>query len=248
LPESKISKPDNPSRSGYSFDEWHKNSELTDVWNFDNDVVVDNITLYAKWTNIPSGEVEITDCVLGGRDIFITYKLPDDDDLDHLVVYVNGKLYYDRQSKYSPTMVLQNTLNGSLITIKTVDTAGLESDGIDYTVNFPGVIIVAGEWPEILPSVDVIRKYSDRTDPPTISFTFRALTIDGYVILENPPSNWALLYRVSTQSVIDKDSIFIRTYEYTGPVVIDSSWTWIELLISDGLGPIASKEIPIVSE
>jgi hypothetical protein len=53
------------------------------------------------------------------------------------------------------------------------------SNGIDYTIDIPEVIIATmpNEWPEILPSVDVIRKYSDRIDPPSISFTAKALTI-----------------------------------------------------------------------
>ncbi|MDR0744688.1 MAG: InlB B-repeat-containing protein [Holosporales bacterium] len=247
LAGSKVSKPDDPEKSGYSFDGWHKNPELTETWDFDNDVIAGDTSLYAKWLNVAPGEVEITDCVLSSsREIRINYKLPSDADLDYLVVYVNGKLYYnatqglyyDHYSKNVPFVILQYTMNGSLVTIKTVDTSGLVSNGIDYTINIPGVIIARSDWLEILPSVDVIRKYPDRIDPPSISFTAKALTIDGYVILENPPLNWAFMYQVSQYTV----------YEYTGPVVIDSSWTQIEFLVADGLGIIASKVIPILSD
>lgn len=44
-----ISKPDDPSRSGYRFLDWYKNEGLTDIWNFDTDIVALDTTLYAKW-------------------------------------------------------------------------------------------------------------------------------------------------------------------------------------------------------
>jgi uncharacterized repeat protein (TIGR02543 family) len=46
----KINKPTDPNRSGYSFDGWYKEAGLTTPWNFANDKVTQNITLYAKWT------------------------------------------------------------------------------------------------------------------------------------------------------------------------------------------------------
>ena len=45
----KITKPDNPTRSGYAFSTWYKNVELTNEWKFNTDVVTADLTLYAKW-------------------------------------------------------------------------------------------------------------------------------------------------------------------------------------------------------
>lgn len=45
----KVIKPDNPTRSGYTFFAWYKEAALTNEWNFDTEVVTTNITLYAKW-------------------------------------------------------------------------------------------------------------------------------------------------------------------------------------------------------
>jgi len=46
----KINKPANPTKNGYNFDAWYKESSLQNIWNFTSDVVNSNITLYAKWT------------------------------------------------------------------------------------------------------------------------------------------------------------------------------------------------------
>ncbi len=46
----KITAPAAPTRSGYTFDGWYKDAACTVAWDFDNDVVTVDITLYAKWT------------------------------------------------------------------------------------------------------------------------------------------------------------------------------------------------------
>jgi len=48
----KITKPTNPSKSGYNFDDWYKDTNFTSKWDFSSDTVESNITLYAKWTII----------------------------------------------------------------------------------------------------------------------------------------------------------------------------------------------------
>ncbi|MEY9972592.1 putative repeat protein (TIGR02543 family) [Lysinibacillus sp. RC46] len=40
----------NPVKAGYTFEGWYKDKELTEVWNFDQDVVKKDITLHAKWS------------------------------------------------------------------------------------------------------------------------------------------------------------------------------------------------------
>ena len=47
---SKITKPTDPTASGYRFDGWYKESACTNAWNFSTDTVTSNTTLYAKWT------------------------------------------------------------------------------------------------------------------------------------------------------------------------------------------------------
>jgi len=39
----------NPIREGYIFAGWYKDIHLTEEWNFEEDIVQSNISLYAKW-------------------------------------------------------------------------------------------------------------------------------------------------------------------------------------------------------
>ena len=60
----KLNQPADPTRSGYIFMGWYKNSSLTQAWNFATDVVNSDITLYAKWeesNEIPIDEAHFPD-------------------------------------------------------------------------------------------------------------------------------------------------------------------------------------------
>lgn len=53
LYEDQAVKPQNPEKTGYTFSGWFEDSTLTDEWNFASDSVMDETTLYAKWTANP---------------------------------------------------------------------------------------------------------------------------------------------------------------------------------------------------
>ncbi|NCC12124.1 MAG: hypothetical protein EOM32_02005 [Spirochaetia bacterium] len=44
-----MAKPNDPTRQGYTFSGWYKETELTTAWNFTNDTIQATTTLYAKW-------------------------------------------------------------------------------------------------------------------------------------------------------------------------------------------------------
>jgi len=46
---SKIGEPSAPTRNGYAFDGWFKDSSCVAAWDFDVETINSNITLYAKW-------------------------------------------------------------------------------------------------------------------------------------------------------------------------------------------------------
>ncbi|WP_230496021.1 InlB B-repeat-containing protein, partial [Pseudoneobacillus rhizosphaerae] len=49
-PNTTISAPTPPTRTGYTFNGWFKEASLTSEWNFATDKVTQDTTLYAKWT------------------------------------------------------------------------------------------------------------------------------------------------------------------------------------------------------
>ena len=51
-----VTRPADPTRSGYTFGGWYTEADCTNAWNFTTDAVTGDITLYAKWTqNSSSG-------------------------------------------------------------------------------------------------------------------------------------------------------------------------------------------------
>ncbi len=46
----KVTKPTNPTKTGYTFGGWYKESGCTNTWDFATDTVTTNVTLYAQWT------------------------------------------------------------------------------------------------------------------------------------------------------------------------------------------------------
>ncbi len=57
---STVTRPVDPTRAGYKFVDWYKEADCINIWNFDTDMVTDNITLYAKWMESTTG-LEIAD-------------------------------------------------------------------------------------------------------------------------------------------------------------------------------------------
>lgn len=56
----KIIKPDDPEREGYRFEGWYKDIHLQEAWDFEEDVVEENMSLYAKWSE-ESSKTEVTE-------------------------------------------------------------------------------------------------------------------------------------------------------------------------------------------
>lgn len=55
-----VVKPANPMKKGYEFKGWYKEETCTNVWNFEKDVVTENITLYAKWERVEMPTIRYT--------------------------------------------------------------------------------------------------------------------------------------------------------------------------------------------
>lgn len=55
----KVTKPEDPVREGYRLIGWYTDLDLKNRWDFDEDTVQGNMTLYAKWALIESGVEEV---------------------------------------------------------------------------------------------------------------------------------------------------------------------------------------------
>lgn len=51
----KVDTPTTPSDDGFTFEGWYKDTQFKEVWDFENDTVTSDITLYGKWSenNVP---------------------------------------------------------------------------------------------------------------------------------------------------------------------------------------------------
>jgi uncharacterized repeat protein (TIGR02543 family) len=54
-----ITAPSAPTKTGYNFGGWYKESACVNEWNFATDTVKGNTTLYAKWVNVPPSLVSL---------------------------------------------------------------------------------------------------------------------------------------------------------------------------------------------
>jgi len=62
-----ITKPTDPTTSGYTFTGWFKEAECTNAWNFSSDKITKNITLYARWFENPQGKA-VGGYILNGKE------------------------------------------------------------------------------------------------------------------------------------------------------------------------------------
>lgn len=119
--------PDEPSRSGYTFNGWYKDPDCTDgeEFDFDSDLITENTDLYAKWTEENSStDIPLTSIHLDPSEITLKAK--------------------GEQKKINPSFAPENASNKKLIW-KTSDpaVATVEQDGTVTAVETGGAVITA---------------------------------------------------------------------------------------------------------
>ncbi|MCM1211007.1 MAG: InlB B-repeat-containing protein [Blautia sp.] len=55
---SLLERPQDPTDDGYFFLDWYANEDDTEKWEFEKDTVTENMTLYAKWKEIPTLRID----------------------------------------------------------------------------------------------------------------------------------------------------------------------------------------------
>lgn len=94
-----IDSPEEPTAEGYRFDGWYKDTACTKPWDFENDTVQSDLTLYAKWLSIGVDGAfavqEIADVYYNGKAQKPTVSVYDEDTLlkagrDYTVKFYNN--------------------------------------------------------------------------------------------------------------------------------------------------------------
>ena len=153
---SKIDKPANPTKQDSEFLGWFIDEQLEIEWNFESDVVERNITLYAKWVSTTPKDVIMTGGFWNDGRYEIWFNSLNDNTIDHIEVFIDGKMYYDDiPSTYisvylyqysivdnNYTQPIKNFDNGSIVTIYTVSKTGIYSNGVSHIISgVPGLVL-----------------------------------------------------------------------------------------------------------
>ena len=92
-----IHKPDNPTKTGYNFEDWYLDTEYKNKFNFENSKATENIVLYAKFVKIQYGDVK-NDGKINLKDLAYLkrylggWKMPEDINIRNADVNADGKI------------------------------------------------------------------------------------------------------------------------------------------------------------
>lgn len=130
----KIERPADPVKNGYIFDGWYLSSDYSTDWDFESDVVGEDITLYAKWNKVVVTRIGIseksTQTTVFNRDEFFRY--------DGLIVekyMADGKTVVMDESEYEVTYYDYDMSKPGVYTV----TISSEYGKLYYTVTVKGI-------------------------------------------------------------------------------------------------------------
>lgn len=159
----KVTKPADPSASGYTFGGWYKETGCTTAWVFDTDTVSKDTTIYAKWTengggggDTPSGEYTLVTSVSSLKSN------------DKVIVALAGT------SGPATGVTGMNTNN------KDATVSGTQSEWVEYTVTISGAGFTLSSGSSYINFADKVIKYGDAS--------VLNVTTDGYLCLNSTPT------------------------------------------------------------
>ena len=93
----KVTKPSDPAKNSYNFGGWYKESALRTPWDFENDTLDGNITLYAKWVENVPPTISVSTPPAGwqNRDVVLTLTYGDNVGVTKLCVRMDSDPYSD---------------------------------------------------------------------------------------------------------------------------------------------------------
>ncbi|MEW6710669.1 MAG: InlB B-repeat-containing protein, partial [Candidatus Riflebacteria bacterium] len=91
----KIAEPARPTYDGFNFSGWFKDAEGTAPWDFANDAVVGDTTLYARWAPVAQKTIEVIFDSLGGSTVSNQVLMPGEKILEPAKPVREGFLFAD---------------------------------------------------------------------------------------------------------------------------------------------------------
>jgi len=134
---SKITKPTNPTKANSAFEGWFIDEEFETAWDFQNDVVVNNLTLFAKWrSTLYQHEVTNIYHLQVGFYVVIYWTNPIDSNFSHVRIIPAGFEWADSSAlDQEPGITSYSVLdfaNTEYLIIKCIGKDGNVSEGIKY--------------------------------------------------------------------------------------------------------------------
>ena len=137
----KINKPNDPTKQNFIFAGWFINENFETEWDFQNDTVEDNLTLYAKWRNpLYQYEVIIDNYYKVGSYLAVYWTNPVDENFSHVRIIPAGFEWVENMGGEAAAAldkepdityyVMQDNTNTEYLIVKCISKDGTVSEGI----------------------------------------------------------------------------------------------------------------------
>ncbi len=158
---AKVLKPLDPTKEGFNFEGWYKDSGFTTIWNFDTDTVSATTTLYAKWSEdaaLPQVKDPVTS--EGETEVEIAVKPT-----------TSG----NNSSADIPDSTVQEAVNEALSEVSGTDNAPKVTINLDVPENSTGIELTLNpsKLQALADSEDSV--FEIKSDAGTMTFDFTAL-------------------------------------------------------------------------
>ena len=100
--EGQIEAPARPTKEGYVFAAWYRDEAFTNFFDFKNDEVTGDMTLYAKWLVDDRNDIDLTPFQ---NEFATTYHIKTAAQLRGLVAAIAGQYDYNNRADLPPTVV-----------------------------------------------------------------------------------------------------------------------------------------------
>lgn len=199
LDGSLISAPEDPSKTNYDFGGWYQDEDCTTPWNFSENTVTEDITLYAKWILKEDGSNESS---------FVRFYI---EGLNTEPYTVSGSL---------PGLNGSLSVKAGYVYLESQEIAGVESGKTDITLND----LADAKLTESFDSVEELIAAANKqlsADSQLKADDYTGFTYDN-VKWEDSDNAYHIHIKLTEKDVTPPATQYTVTYQYTGTVPTDA--------------------------